>query len=122
MTNNFFKITLPYSEETFIENKGEGIFATACSEIDFNKIHNQFYFGEAYVIARNDSIYYPTLISYGDKLKVKCNGINRATLDKEILLELLKKTDPLENLKKLTLVKKCGNCGKTDIIKYKDNK
>lgn len=117
MTNKFFKITLPYSEQSHKNIEGEGIFATACSEIDFNKIHNEFYFGEAYVIAHNDSVYYPTLISYGDKLKVKCNGIKRAVLDKEILLDLLKQTDPLENKRKAIFVKKCENCGNVNIVK-----
>ena len=122
MTNKFFKVTLPYSEKSYKDIEGEGIFATACIEIDFNKIHNEFYFGEAYVIAHNDSIYYPTLISCGDKLKVKCNGIKRAVLDKELLLNLLEQTDPLENKRKAIFVNKCSHCGNVNVINYKNEK
>lgn len=100
------KVNLPSDLESFKTGNGEGIWARPLSEEDERKVNDDNYYGEAYVVAQNDSVYYPGLINYDDTIKVHCNGKMRPYLHIDLFNEYGKKTNPEKN--KEEIMKKIG--------------
>lgn len=91
------KVNLPSDLESFKTGNGEGVWAYPCSPEDDEKVNNDNYYGEAYVIVKNDSFYYPGLIKYNDIIKVHCNGKKRPYLHIDLFTEYSEKTNPEKN-------------------------
>lgn len=97
LDEQMFKVNLPSNEKDYETANGEGIWAFACTYEDLDKVMDDSYHGRAFVVALNDSFYYPGLINYEDVLEVQCNGNKRPTITLEKIKELSKLTDPEEN-------------------------